>query len=66
MAPVHRLGSEGRARLVARIDSALRRRADVLFAVVFGSFLAGEAFRDIDAAIWTTAAAGRRPGTSRK
>jgi predicted nucleotidyltransferase len=60
MSAVHRLDSEGRDRLIARLDSALTRRSDVLFALVFGSFLAGDAFRDIDVGIWTTPSAGPR------
>ena len=49
-----------RDQTIPRLDAALSRRTDVLFAVVFGSFLDGDAFRDIDVGIWTAASAGPR------
>ena len=46
--------------MIAHIETVLNRRSDVLFGVVFGSFLDGEAFRDIDVGIWTTVSPGPR------
>lgn len=57
---VNRLETDARDRLIARLEAALAGRSDVLFALVFGSVLDGEAFRDIDVGIWTTESAGRR------
>ena len=42
-----------RERLVLYLESTLGTRPDILFAMVFGSFLNADAFRDIDLAIWT-------------
>lgn len=49
-----------RERLIHQIEAALTTRLDVVFALVFGSFLDQEAFRDIDLAIWTVASADPR------
>lgn len=54
----HRLDANARERLLARLDAALGRRPDVLFALVFGSFLDQDAFRDIDVGIWVAESAG--------
>jgi hypothetical protein len=51
---------EQRERVIARLGEALAGRPDVLFGVVFGSFLGRETFRDIDLGIWTTGSAGAR------
>src|SRR5438093_1281425 len=57
---VYRLEFEARDRLIARLETAFKSRSDVLFALVFGSFLDRDDFRDIDVGIWTTASAGPR------
>ena len=56
----YRLEPADRERLVERLEAALGSRPDIRFAVVFGSFLDAEAFRDLDLAIWTTAGASPR------
>jgi len=58
MSHPHYLNTEARGRLVARLDAALSRRPDVLFGLVFGSFLDQDAFRDIDVGIWAAESAG--------
>ncbi len=60
MAALHRVDEDARERLVGRIDRVLSDCLDVRFGVVFGSFLDGDAFRDIDIGIWTTGAARSR------
>lgn len=60
MSRVHRLDTEARDRLIGRLEAALSRRSDVLFGLVFGSFLDQDAFRDVDVGIWTAEAAGPR------
>ena len=57
MSRVYHLEPGVRDRLIERITAVLADREDVSFAVVFGSFLDGQAFRDIDLAIWTTESA---------
>jgi hypothetical protein len=42
------------------MEATLGARPDILFAMVFGSFLNAEAFRDIDLAIWTAGTADAR------
>ena len=54
MLPVHRFDTGAREALIATLGTELADRADVSFAYVFGSFLQGDGFRDIDVAIWTT------------
>ncbi len=46
--------SEGRERehLTAAIRQELEARAEIVFAYLHGSFLAGEGYRDIDIAVW--------------
>lgn len=51
---------EQRERVMARLGAALASRPDVLFGVVFGSFLDRESFRDIDLGVWTADPAGSR------
>ena len=41
-----------REALVARLTSELRPRAEISAAVLHGSFLRGEPYRDIDVALW--------------
>ncbi len=57
MSRVHHLDAGARDRLIAQIAAGLTGRQDVSFAVVFGSFLEGQGFRDVDLAIWTTESA---------
>lgn len=54
---VYRMETGARAVLFARLEAALSCRADVLFALVFGSFVDQNAFRDIDVGIWTAESA---------
>ena len=60
MSPVYRLETDARDGVIARLEAALAGRSDVLFALVYGSFFDGEAFRDIDVGVWTTEFAGPR------
>jgi hypothetical protein len=53
MVQAHRLDAEARARLIDRLGAAMSRRPDVLFALVFGSLLDRESFRDVDVGVWT-------------
>ena len=57
MPQLYRLTTVERERTIHQIEAALATRVGVVFALVFGSFLDQEAFRDIDLAIWTLAAA---------
>jgi len=52
--PVHHFDTGAREALIATLGTELADRADVAFAYVFGSLLAGDSVRDIDVAIWTT------------
>ena len=54
MSRVHRLDTAGRDTLIARLATELADREDVSFGYVFGSFLHGDGFRDIDVAVWTS------------
>lgn len=56
---IHRLDDEGREAILGRLSDALSQDPRVVIAVVFGSFLEGEAFRDVDVGIWTTPDASR-------
>ncbi len=60
MSELHRHTAPDRERLIQRIEAALAPRQEVVFALVFGSFLHQDAFHDIDLAIWTTASADPR------
>lgn len=60
MALVRRLAPDAREEVLARLETALAGRTDVVFAMVFGSFVDGEAFRDLDLGIWTSDVASRR------
>lgn len=60
MSSVNRLDSSARERVIARLKAGLAGHSDVLFAFVFGSFLDGEAFRDIDLGVWATDSVGPR------
>ena len=60
MSRLYHLEPAARARLIGQLETMLAARSDIEFALVFGSFLDQEAFRDIDLAIWTTVSADRR------
>ena len=60
MVPVRRLTRAEREAVLTRLAACLAGRTDVVFALVFGSFLEGQAFRDVDLGIWTADAAGPR------
>ena len=60
MSELRRHTAPDRERLIQRIEAALAPRQEVVFALVFGSFLHQDAFHDIDLAIWTTASADPR------
>jgi uncharacterized protein len=49
-----------RQRVLDRLTDTLAGHEPVVFAYAHGSFIRGDAFRDIDVAIWTTPAAGHR------
>jgi len=53
---------ETREQLVQRVESLLRAHEEVVFAYLHGSFITGEAFRDVDLAFYVTIEPG--PGTS--
>lgn len=57
MSRVQQLDAESRGRVFADSEGHLSGRSDVAFALLYGSFLAGTPFRDIDVGIWTTDAA---------
>jgi uncharacterized protein len=57
MPGVHQLGAAARERVFARLEAHLGMRSDIVFALVYGSFVGDLAFRDIDVGIWTTDAA---------
>jgi predicted nucleotidyltransferase len=58
MSGVHRLDAQARDRLIAHLEAALSCRTDVVFGLIFGSFVDRDAFRDVDLGIWTTESAG--------
>jgi uncharacterized protein len=60
VARAYRLDRADRERVAARIGTILGARTDVLLALIFGSFVDGEAFHDLDLAIWTAGTAGAR------
>jgi hypothetical protein len=60
MSAVHRADAEARQRMVAVLEASLGRQPGVAFAVVFGSFVEGRDFRDVDLGVWTTPSAGPR------
>ena len=57
---VHRLDTPGREAILAALSRELSQQSGVAFAYAFGSFLAAEAFRDIDVAVWMNDEGGRR------
>lgn len=59
MSRILRIDIEGREAILDRLSDGLAADARVVIAVVFGSFLEGEAFRDVDVGIWTTPDAPR-------
>lgn len=54
------MSQESRDRLLGQLSAALADDPGIRFAVVYGSFLDLEAFRDVDLGIWTTDAADKR------
>jgi len=60
MTAVRRLGPAAKEELLVRLGNVLRNHPDIGFAVVFGSFLEGNGFRDIDVGVWTTSSADAR------
>lgn len=48
----YRLSRDERNRLIERLQGVLKARDEVLFAVVFGSFLTAPAFHDLDLAVY--------------
>ncbi len=57
MSRLHRLELRGREEVIEQLAAVLADRDDLSFAMLFGSFLDADAFRDVDLAIWTTASA---------
>jgi predicted nucleotidyltransferase len=51
------VGIEARAVVSAALRRALEPRPEIAFACLHGSFAAGEAFRDLDVAVWVESAA---------
>ena len=60
MPRVYHLDADARERISASLGAALAERREVAFACVFGSFLTGDPFRDIDIGAWMTDLADRR------
>ncbi len=60
MSTIHRLDAAAREQVIARIERVLAERPDVVFGAIFGSFLDGEGFRDVDVGVWTTGPSGGR------
>lgn len=60
MRPVHRMTPDARDRVIADLDARLSRYPGVAFALVFGSFLADDGFRDVDVGIWAEDSAPAR------
>lgn len=56
---------EDREGTVGPLRAALDRRAEVLFAYLHGSFVAGGPYRDVDVAVWVDSAAVPRSGWTR-
>jgi predicted nucleotidyltransferase len=48
----YRLSQEGKEQRVALLQSILRSKEEIVFAYVYGSFIEGEAFHDIDVGIF--------------
>ncbi len=57
VARLHRMSSAERESVLGRLSATLANRRGLSFAMVFGSFLSAEAFRDLDVAVWVTAEA---------
>jgi uncharacterized protein len=57
---VHRILPAEREGVIERLTETLSEHPDIEFAYAYGSFLEDTGFRDIDVAIWTTAAAAAR------
>ena len=56
---VHRADPAAQQQIMAVLSRELATRAEVSFALVYGSFLSGEGFRDIDVAVWLDHGADR-------
>lgn len=54
------MSQESRDRLLGELSAALVDDPGIRFAVVYGSFLDQDAFRDVDLGIWTTNSADPR------
>ena len=53
MQPAHlKMSEDQRDRLVRRVKTLLQNRAEIRFALLHGSFLAGGSFRDMDLALY--------------
>ena len=50
--PLHRLTTEEKEEIIKRIRKALKKRSEICFAYLFGSFTKHNLVRDIDVAIW--------------
>ncbi len=50
--PLHRLSAEEKEKIIERIRKTLKKRSEVCFAYLFGSFTKHNLVRDIDVAIW--------------
>ena len=57
MSRLHQLELGAREQVIERLAALLADRDDLSFAMLFGSFLDADAFRDVDLAIWTTTSA---------
>ncbi len=49
----YRLKDEEKNKIIKTLSNILRKRKEILLAVVFGSFVRSEVFRDIDVAVFT-------------
>ena len=49
---IYHLHSEERERLISRITGILKNRGEVAFAYIFGSFVEGEPFHDVDVGLY--------------
>jgi len=49
---IYRLHPEERERIISRITGILKNRKEVAFAYIFGSFVEGEPFHDVDVGLY--------------
>jgi hypothetical protein len=59
MIKVYRLDAAGREAVTAKLAAELQACPGVAFAMLHGSFMRGDAFRDVDIAVWTQPDADR-------